>query len=482
MEQSATKRIAKNMSWLFFGNGLNGLIYLVLIVYVARVLGASAFGLYQFAQAFVVYLVMLVDNGLSLLGTREIARERARAGTIALNFLVVRVITAAILFIIACAVLFVLPIERNLSLVIGATFLFIFYRALNIDWVFQGLEKMEYIPLAKIIFSAAALLLTFWLVKGAQDLLKVPVILAVSGVFSSLIFLFFLFVWIIPVRLKTLAPNTWWAIFWQGLPLGASIFLIQIYNNLDTIMLGFMDRPEVVGYYSAAYRILFVCLGLFVIWQQTALPVMSHRIVNDLESARMFIIKFARLTAMVFVPLCLLVFLTAPLLVGWAFGPQYSPAIGALRLLIWTLLPITIGSCYGVLVLIPAGRYYDFLLAAGVGATVNIIMNFLLIPSFSMIGAAVATILAEISGCLMAVYFTQRIMKINLFKEYLIPGLIALFSAIVFLLVTPLLARLSGYLPLIWAGSGFILSYVMLLLLIERRFIFDFIKEWSVKK
>jgi len=477
MEQSVTKRIAKNMSWLFFGNSLNGLIYLALIVYVARVLGASAFGLYQFAQAFVLYLVMLVDNGLSLLGTREIARDRAQAGVIALNLLFVRAITALIIFVLACATLFVLPMAGELRLLVGATFLFIFYRALNTEWVFAGVELMEYIPLAKIIFSGGALLLTFWLVKGPQDLLRAPLILAVSGLVSSIVFLIFLFGRKMPLQLKKLAPDTWGPLFWQALPLGASIFLVQIYSNLDTIMLGFMDRPEVVGYYSAAYRVLFVCIGLFGIWQNTAMPVMSHRITHDPEGARVFIKKFARITAMVFVPLSLLVYLLAPLIISFAFGHQYAPAVSTIRILIWTLLPITLGSCYGVLILIPAGRYYDFLWATGAGAIVNIILNFILIPPFSMAGAAVATISAELAAFLTVMYLTQRVMKINLLKEYFFPGLIALFALMVYWLLALVLAKLPGYMTMAGAGAGFVLSYVILLLLIERKYIFGFIKE-----
>jgi len=481
MELSVTKRIAKNMSWLFLGNSLNGLIYLALIVYVARVLGASAFGQYQFAQAFVLYLVMLVDNGLSLLGTREIARDRAQAGGIALNLLFVRAITALIIFVLACATLFVLPMTGELRLLIGATFLFIFYRALNTEWVFAGVELMEYIPLAKIIFSAGALLLTFWLVKGPQDLLRAPLSLAVSGLFSSIVFLIFLFGRKMPLQIKALAPATWWPLFWQALPLGASIFLVQIYSNLDTIMLGFMDRPEVVGYYNAAYRVLFVCIGLFGIWQNTAMPVMSHRITHDPEGARVFIKKFARITAMVFVPLSFLVYLLAPLIIGLAFGQQYAPAVSAIRLLICTLVPITLGSCYGVLILIPAGRYYDFMWATGAGAIVNIILNFILIPPFSMAGAAVATIFAELAAFLMVMYLTQRVMKINLLPEYFLPGLLAALAVMVYWLSTWLLATLPVNLTLAGAGLGFILTYASLLLVIERKFIFGFVKELTGK-
>ncbi|MFA6548460.1 MAG: flippase [Candidatus Margulisiibacteriota bacterium] len=477
MEQSVTKRIAKNFSWLFIGNSLNGIIYLFFVVYIARVLGATAFGLFQFTQAFVVYLVMLVDNGLSMLGTREIARDRDRTAAITINFLAVRTILSFCIFVIAWLILAMMPIPNDLRLLFCATFLFIFYRALNTEWVFTGIELMASIPLAKIIFSGGALLLALWLVKGPADLISVPLILALSGFISSVFLLIYVFRCLLPIQLKQLAPSTWANIFWQALPLGASIFLIQINSNFDTIMLGFMDRPEVVGFYGVAYRIFFVCLGFFVIWQQTAIPVMSNRIANDLAAAKNFIKKFASLTAMGFVPVIIFVFLLAPAIVETAFGQQYLAAVGPLRILIWTIFPITLGSCYSVLILIPAGRYYEFLFSVGVSALFNIAMNFILIPSFSMIGAAIATACAELAGFMMAMYYARKIIEINLAREYWRPVLFASLSAILFLLTQRVLGMMPGYLQLTVAGIVYTVSYAILLFLYERKDIYGYVKE-----
>ena len=73
MTPSVTKTMARNFSWLTIsqvvGRGLNFLA----LVYIARVLGAASFGLLSFVQAFVAYLILLVDVGLSTYGTKTIA-------------------------------------------------------------------------------------------------------------------------------------------------------------------------------------------------------------------------------------------------------------------------------------------------------------------------------------------------------------------------------------------------------------------------
>ena len=477
MEQSTTKRAAKNLAWLFFGNGLNGIMMIVMTVYIARVLGAGAFGLYQFAQAFLLYLLILVDNGLSILGTREIAREERSAGQITLNLFVTRLLVAGALYLLAIVVIIFLPIDNHLRWLFLGTFLFVFYRALNSEWVFQGLERMQFMPLSRIIVTALTLIMTVWLIRGPHDLIRLTLVQAACGVAAAAIFLPVLFRWFLPVTLKMLTPHKWPWLFWQSLPLGASIFLIQVYNNLDTIMLGFMDRVEVVGYYNAAYKIFYACLGLFSIWLQIALPIMSRRMANDRPAAGIFIVKYFRVTALVFIPLALAVFLLAPSIVRMIFGPQYLPAVPALQILIWQLLLICVGSIFGVLILIPAGRYYDFLVATGTGAIVNIIFNFLLIPRFSMIGAAAATLLAEISAMLMCVYFARRIMGIGPVRQLLFPAVMALAALPCYWIIM----RLSLPLTFVWqqaiAGTVYLSVYCAIVLIVERNFIFGFIKE-----
>jgi len=145
MELSVTrKQIARNFSWLLAGNTASGLLNFFVIVYIARVLGATAFGLVQFAQAFLLYLVIIVDAGLSTYGTREIAREPSQAGQVSSNILLLRLLIAFLTFALSLLVCLFLPIPGTLRLLLIVTFLLVFYRAMSLDWVFQGLEKIRH--------------------------------------------------------------------------------------------------------------------------------------------------------------------------------------------------------------------------------------------------------------------------------------------------------------------------------------------------
>lgn len=477
MAQSTTQRIAKNFSWLLAANIISGLINFLMVIYIARILGSAAFGLFQFSQAFLLYLVLIVDSGLSVYGTREMARDGARASKIVINVFALRLIIALMVLLISLAVLFIVPLEPMIRLLFAATFLLVIYRALNADWVFQGLEKMEYLAVSRLIFSVAVFIFIVLFIKSPGDLIRVPLIQLLWGIFVGVLFILVIYKKYFKYDLKEIAAKNWPKIVLLSLPLGVSGILMLIYDNLDTIMLGLMDTPVTIGIYNAAYRIFYIFAGIFSLWLATALPVMCKRLSENKDRAAIFVDKFIRLTMLISIPVTLLVCLVAPILVALFFGHEYNQASLALSVLIWALIPLAVSNTYGGLILIPAGRYKQFLVSVGVGAVTNIILNFILIPRFSYIGAAIATILAQFAAGIIACYYAQKIIKLNIFSYLLKPIVVLAFSWLVFMAINWLYLGQQPITKLIIGSLGYLLSMVILTMRLEKEFIFSFVKE-----
>jgi len=68
--------IAKNTFWLGVAEGITRFLKLFLIIYVARILGATEYGKFTFALAFVSLFAIFSDFGISTITTREIARDK----------------------------------------------------------------------------------------------------------------------------------------------------------------------------------------------------------------------------------------------------------------------------------------------------------------------------------------------------------------------------------------------------------------------
>jgi len=469
--------MAKNVFWLILGSAIGGTINFFVIIYLARVLGASAFGLFVFAQAFLIYFVLLVDSGLSLFGVREIAKSPDSAGSITLNLFVLRLLLAAVLFFFSLSILMFIPVAESVRWLFAATFLFVFYRALNADWVFQGLEKMEFNAFSKIIYASLCLPLIILFVKNANDLARAPLIQALCGIAAAVIFLFILGKFILRFQFTLLAPAKWWSYFLAAMPLGASIVLIQVYNNFDTIMLGFMDKPAVVGYYNAAYRVFNVLVSGFALWQSTALPIMSKRFGDNLDRAKEFINKYLHLTMLFIIPLTLAVFLSAPLLIKLLFGAEYAQGVLALQILAWNLILVSIGSVYGVTILIPSGHYNRFFIAVAIGAIVNIVLNFILIPPFSFVGAAIATLLAELFSVSVSFFYARQIIRLPLVRYLFKPVLVSLAGMLVFILIFKNILTGDYLASYVLALAGYAAACAGIVLVIEKDFVAEFVLE-----
>jgi O-antigen/teichoic acid export membrane protein len=476
-EISATKRIAKNFSWLLVGNVLSGLFNFVAIVYIARILGAASFGLFNFAQAFLAYLVLLVDSGLSALGMREVARGRDRPGAISLNILTIRLLISGMIYLIAIFILYIIPISFEVRWLFLATFLFVFYRAFSPEWIFQGLERMEYMATLKVLYVLISLALFIIFVKSPHDLIRVPLIQFACGLAVASVFILILFRRIISFDIKFLDPAGWPGYFLRAMPLGASMIMIQIYNNLDTIMLGFMDKAAVVGYYNAAYKIFYVFVGVFSTWQAPAIPISAKQAGENRSKEINFIEKYLRLTLMAAWPITVLITIASPLIIRLFFGGEYLPASQALQILIWSFMFFVVSITYGNLILINTERSWEYMRIVAAGALINVVLNFLLIPRFSLNGAAAATLLTEILVCFLVLYYSKRVFNVRTGDKLINPFLASIPSVCLYMLVYNLTATLPFYFRFLSAAGGFIFLYAIVIYWLEREFLAKLIRE-----
>ena len=85
----------------------------------------------------------------------------------------------------------------------------------------------------------------------------------------------------------------------------------------------------------------------------------------------------------------------APKLVMLIYKYKYTNSIFALQILIWTIIPLFINYMLGaIMIAIHKEKEGVYILFAN--AITNILLNLILIPKFSLYGAAIATVLTEI--------------------------------------------------------------------------------------
>lgn len=154
-----------------------------------------------------------------------------------------------------------------------------------------------------------------------------------------------------------------------------------------------MKSSEEVGYYSAAYKIIM----LFIIFQglinRSIFPYFA-KIANQKNQLRMLVQDYMWMMNRLSIIVCFFILMFSGQIITLIFGHAYFQSIKILQLLGLVVFFIFNETITAPLLLVLDSKKH--LIAVGLGALVNVILNILLIPMYGTIGAALSTIGAEI--------------------------------------------------------------------------------------
>ncbi len=262
--KSEIKRLFFNISSLTIVQLANNLIPLVTLPYILRIIGLENFGIIAFSYAVSTYLSVLVDYGFTTSATRSIAENRSnilnRRELFTSIFLLRSVATFFSLFILFFLILLVEKIENN-YIVFLFSFGIVISNLLSPTWIFQGLERMEFLAIFTLISRIFYIILIFSWIQEEQDYIYVPFINSLSLILSGLLGIIMCFykfeVTFTKVSfyyLKQTFLNAW------------HIFLSKLYAisyiNLNILVLGFMTDNLTLGIYALAERIVLAIQNL----------------------------------------------------------------------------------------------------------------------------------------------------------------------------------------------------------------------------
>jgi len=405
------RRLFENFFSLSFLQVANYIFPLITLPYLARVLGPEKFGLISFAQAFIGYFVILTDYGFNLSATREIAIYREDKEKVSEIFSSVMVIKFFLFFLslgIMSAIIFTFEKFRQDWDIYYLTFGMVLGQVLFPVWFFQGMEKMRYITflnvLAKLIFTIAI----FIFVKRSSDYLYVPLLNSLGFILAGILALWIVFkdfgvFFRIPSfkDLKYQLKEGWYIFI--------STVAISLYTISNTFILGLFTNNVIVGYYSAAEKIVRAIQGLWTSVSQTIFPFFSNLYNKKPENAKLLLIKLLKLTGVVSFLISILGCLFASFIIHIFLGEEYKISVEIFQILIFIIFAIGINNILGVQGLVSFGYGKNFAQVVILGAGFHIILLMILVPKFVYLGPAIATVSTELFICVVELFILRKL-------------------------------------------------------------------------
>ncbi len=233
---------------------------------------------------------------------------------------------------------------------------------------------------------------------------------------SSAVMLFFLLPVVVPELHFEIDKAYFKKIIIFSLPLLISGILSSGIDVSDRFILDYFTGKAEVGIYSLAYKIALV-MNVFVISFRTAWTPYGLNLYYKNNLAETFGITLKKLLAA-----GLLIFLAVTFFAPFLFdikilhfnflNKSYQDGLVILPLVLIGYLFSGIASFYSIYP-IASAKSHHFLISDGLGFILNFLLNILLIPSYGMLGAAVATCSAFAAVAAYLIVISNKKTKVN---------------------------------------------------------------------
>jgi len=370
---------------------------LVVIPYLIRVIGMEKFGLIAFAQSLVQYFLILTDYGFSLSATKTISligEHKEKTSAVFSSVMTVKLIFAALSFIILCMLLYFVPRFRNDWLVYILSFGSVVGGSLFPVWFFQGKEKMSYIAGVNVISGLLYAIFIFIFIKSPGDFLLVPFLGSLLSIISGI---FGLYIAFRKFRLEFILQKyitikqelkTGWDIF-------ISILAVNAYTTTRIFAVGLLTNNVITGYYSIAEKIANI-IQTFPMdsFTRAVFPRISNVFAKNKQRAVAIMFRIQDGITLGFVVSLPIAYFLAPWIIQITCGFTYKEIVLALRLLLAAVFFVGANN-FKVQFLLVCGKQDLYAKIHVTAAAIGLPLIFILIHEFSYLGAAFATVLLE---------------------------------------------------------------------------------------
>ncbi len=407
------KKILSNISFNFIIQIISYIVSFFQLMYVTRVLQPELFGRASFVSNFVGYFVLLANLGMPVYAQRacaEICNNRKELSHVYNEFLSIKIILAAISTICLALLVILIPSLRANLILFAIYGVSVLLQIVNCDWLYKGLEKFKFLAFTSFICKVISFACIILFVKSGEDIITYA-ILAIIVSYSSNVVCFFM-------RGRFVDKDLHFTVKKKHFKPLLIFFImscaVSIYGSLDITMLGFMKTDAETGLYSVAAQgknVLLMTGGLVwgaILPYATKLWKEGNRKKFEDLAAKSYVLVTAFQTLVAV--MCFIFAKRIILIVG---GADYIGATTAFKVLLLSLPPIAASNILGGQVLIPCGKEKRLFAAEIVGAVFNFVANLIVIPHFSIVGAACTTVASEIIVWLVCIYFCKKNLEMD---------------------------------------------------------------------
>jgi len=382
-------------------------------VLLARIAGPEIFGQYAYILSVAGLFLPLSIMGLNNIVTKYIVKNPNNAHYYLKSALIVRFFGALAALLLGLLLILLLNSKNNANIL-----LLILLQSFSLFYVieFYFLAKQQVNILLKVR------LVIFIILNALKCLailnhLPLSLLVILQGLEYVLIGLSYVLIYIhgkhhhlIKRKTNTLS---YIALAQKGKWLLFSGIAATIYLKIDQVMLAYLIDTQAVAYYAAATKLSEVWYVFPVLIANVFTAQLSQYKTRSYNKYQQLIQQLLSVLTLAALVLSIVIYFIAPTLIEFIYGKQYQPSAVILSIHIFASVFIFQRAILSKWLIIE--KLYKYSLVSSVaGATVNIILNAILIPHYSGAGAAWATVISYMVASYGFLFFRPKTMPYTL--------------------------------------------------------------------
>lgn len=380
---------------------------LLVLVLMARILPPHELGQLMYCFALASIFLFLNQLGLDTLLVKKLIDRPLRKVSLLWHALTARFCAAflCVLLVNLLGLWLVEPQHRMVLFCISLYHLFLPFS--TFEWFYQAEGRSERAAIGLILGQVFGLLIRLYAIFIQPDLLIFASAYVLEVAVTALAY-------VVMAKQDQLHKPTVLSIkrmqnlAREAFPLMISGAVILLYMKIDQVMLGYLSSETELAYYVAATRLseAWYFVGLTVLgvyYPKIAAIKVSYSFDN-------FLHEFANLVRIIVLLASVLVIFTsffADQITTALYGEEYVLSATVLIITIFCVPFVYLGAASTRLYL-EYGDNKAVLIRAILGLFVNILLNLMLIPTYGAIGAAIASLSAQITSSILSVLLLRK--------------------------------------------------------------------------
>lgn len=389
-------RTIRNAGWIIAGRLINKMLVFLVGVLTARYLGPGNYGLIDYAAAYTTFFASLCNLGINSVIIKDFVDHPGEEGGAIGTTLVLRAISSCLSALMIVGIVSIVEKDETTTiLVVALSCIGLLFQVFDTfkQW-FQYRLQSKYAAVATVIAYVAVSVYKIILLIAGKSVVWFALATSVDYIALAAVLLL--------AYRRNNGPKLYfsWAKAKTLLASGSSYILsglmVSIYASTDKLMLKQLMDEAAVGYYGLAVSLSTAWGFVLEAMVDSVYPsiIQAHG-----KDRKLFETRNRQLYALVIyvaLGVSLVICIFAEPIIRLLYGEVYMPSAAPLRIVVWYTAFSYLGGARNAWIVSENKQKYLKYLYFG-AAVINVVLNYFLIPGWGTVGAAVASLITQIS-------------------------------------------------------------------------------------